>query len=395
MEERERSRICQICGSDSWLDLPDPAEGRSVTTAGRIISEGLAKAQCGHCGFVQRTRAQFLGLTDYYEEDYAKYYDRPGTGPFHAARYRVLAEWMIAVLDSLSPSTILDVGCGQGWGMEAMKGFYPQAQIQGLEPSRHNSEVAREKGFRVYEGRVGDTEMPPVQYDLIYSNNVIQHVTDAREFLASLKEMAGENGVIVITCPDGSIPNIEILWADQNFSFLPGHLLALCEDVGLPAMKWFRSPFSPSVPPAQLLLFDNRRSREAFVGMDVPAADLKEVYRARCRYLRSFAQIDDYFCSRIKDSERVFNFGASYWSSILAAYCPRYWQQVSACLVDQTGNGGLEFLDKAVLEMGSIEPRQTDSLVLGTSPMTHEALRPTLSPSWSQVVSWDQFAVQS
>jgi len=395
MEEIGRSPICQICGSNSWLDLPDPAEGRSVTTAGRIIHESLAKAQCGLCGVAQRTRAHFLGLTQYYEEDYAKYYDRPGTGQFHAARYRVLAEWMAAVLGSLSPSTILDVGCGQGWGMEAMKAFYPQAHIEGLEPSRHNSEVARQKGFRVHEGRLGEIDMPPVRYDLIYSNNVIQHVTDARKFLTSLKELAGENGVIVITCPDGSIPNIEILWADQNFSFLPAHLLALCEDVGFPVMKWLRSPFSASVPPAQMVLFENRRLREASLGRDVPAPDLKGVYRARCEYLHSFAQIDDYFCSRIKDSERVFNLGASYWSSILAAYCPRYWQQVSACLVDNTGNGGQQFLDKAVLERGSIEPGRTDTLILGTSPMTHEALREKFLPSWSRVVSWNHFAVQS
>lgn len=395
MEKRTGIQICQICGFDSWLDLPDPVEGRAVTTAGRIINESLGKAQCSRCGFAQRTRAQFLGLTDYYEEDYAKYYDRPGTGQFHAARYRLLAQWMVAVLDSLSPSTILDVGCGQGWGMEAMKAFYPQATIQGVEPSRDNSEVARQKGFRVHEGRVADAGIPPLRYDLIYSNNVIQHVTDAREFLISLKELAGENGVIVITCPDGSIPNIEILWADQNFSFLPAHLASLCEEVGFPAPKWFSSPFSASVPPAQLLLFDNRREREAFPGMDVPAANLKEVYRARCQYLRSFAEIDNYFCARVKDSDRVFNFGASYWSSILAAYCPRYWQKVSACLVDNTGNGDLEFLDKPVLETGSIESRQTDALILGTSPVTHDALRQKLLRSWSHIVSWDHFAVQS
>jgi hypothetical protein len=146
------------------------------------------------------------------------------------------------------------------------------------------------------------------------------------------------------------------------------------------------------MPPAQLLLLSGNRP----LGKDdVPAVNLEEVYRARCQYLHSFAQIDDFLCSRIKGSERVFNFGASYWSSILAAYCPRYWQQVSACLVDHTGNGGLEFLDKAVLEVDSIEPGQPAALVLGTSPVTHETLRTKFAHSWSRIVSWDQFAVQS
>src|SRR5713226_7144088 len=111
--------FCQICGSGEWWDLPNPVKERSVTTTGRIINESLGKAQCANCGFVQRVHAQFLGLTDYYEQDYAKYYDKPGAAQFHNARYRVLAEWMASVLHPLYPSRILDAGCGQGWTMEA------------------------------------------------------------------------------------------------------------------------------------------------------------------------------------------------------------------------------------------------------------------------------------
>src|SRR4051794_2097975 len=102
---------CQICGSTEWLDLPNPVADRAVTTTGRIIDEPLGKAQCVHCGFGQRINAGFLGLTDYYESDYASYYDRPGATPFHLARYRILAEWMGTALNPLQPSTILDVGC--------------------------------------------------------------------------------------------------------------------------------------------------------------------------------------------------------------------------------------------------------------------------------------------
>ena len=83
---------CQVCRKNNWLNLPDPVSDRAITTAGRIDSEPLGKAQCADCGFVQRIHARFLGDTDYYEQDYAKYYERPGTTQFHIARYRVLAE---------------------------------------------------------------------------------------------------------------------------------------------------------------------------------------------------------------------------------------------------------------------------------------------------------------
>ena len=386
---------CQMCGSNEWLDLPSPTDGRSVTTTGRIIDESLSKAQCASCGFGQNLHSPVSGLTEYYEQDYATYYDRPGTTQFHAARYRVLAEWMATVLRGPAPSTILDVGCGQGGAMEAMKAFYPQAHIEGLEPSHYNSQVARQKGFQIHEHRVGTAALPRDHYDLVYCNNVLQHVTDTRQFLASLKELAGPNGVIVITCPDASIPNLELLWADQSFSFLPANLIALSRDIGVPTVSWLASQFSTPLPPAQLLLLsENIQWQERCPGMDVPDLDLKETYRSRCEYLGSFAKIDDHICACIRDCERVFNFGASYWSSLLAAYCPRYWQRVSACLVDQIDNIEPAFLDKKVLEIGSVRPTDADALVFGTTPSTHKALVEKLSSFWRRIISWDDFGIQ-
>jgi len=384
--------VCQVCGSNEWWNLPDPADGRAVTTAGRIVNEPLGKAQCAVCGFGQRVHARFLGDTDYYEQDYAKYYDRPGTTQFHLARYRVLAEWMNSILPRLSPDRILDVGCGQGWAMEAMRVFYREAAIEGLEPSAFNSEVAREKGFAVYEARVGKAKLPETKYDLVYSNNVIQHVTDAREFVESLKEMVSDDGVIVITCPDGSVPNIEILWSDQNFSFLPAHLIRLCKDIGFATISWFASPPSPSVPPAQMLLLSkDGRLRGGGNGMEVPVPSLQEIYQSKCDYLNSFRKIDVLISERTKACAHVYNFGASYWSSILAAYCPRYWQKVSACIVENTDGIEPEFLGKRVLELQLVKPTDQDAVVLGTSPATHQTLNARLATSWKNVVSWDNF----
>ena len=383
---------CQVCGGDNWLNLPDPVPHRAITTAGRIVNEPLGKAQCAECGFVQRIHARFLGDTDYYEQDYAKYYERPGTTQFHLARYRVLAEWMTSVLPATSYRRILDVGCGQGWAMEAMKGFYPEATIEGLEPSTFNSEVARAKGFQVYEARAGKAALPENKYDLVFSNNVIQHVTNAREFVESLKEIVTDDGVIVITCPDGSIPNIEILWSDQNFSFLPAHLIRLCEESGLEEIRWFSSPPSPSVPPAQMLLLSKGNGlKEGKPGMSVPTANLQDVYEAKCDYLNSFGKIDSHIGARTEACANVYNFGASYWSSILATYCPTYWPTVSACLVEDTGNIEPQFLDKSVAALDQLQRNENDALVLGTSPATHQALRSRFHSSWKTIVTWDDF----
>jgi 2-polyprenyl-3-methyl-5-hydroxy-6-metoxy-1,4-benzoquinol methylase len=385
-------KICQVCGSNDWRDLPNPAPERSVTTAGRILDEALGKAQCPQCGFVQRVHAQFLGYTDYYQQDYANYYNRPGTTQFHTERYRVLVEWMASVLQPLQPTKILDVGCGQGWAMHAMKKIYPQAVIEGVEPSNYNTKVAIENGLKVYEGMFGDVSLPLAPYDLVYCNNVIQHVTNVREFVVSLKDAVSDDGIIIVTCPDGTVPNIEILWGDQNFSFLPAHLKQIFVDTGFKVISWFPSPSSPSVPPAQMFfLSENPKHAGGRDGMNVPIPDIDKIFDAKSKYLQAFQKIDEHICSQIGNASQVYNFGASYWSSVLAAYCPNYWSNVSGCLVDNTDSIERGFLDKQVIQINSIKLTEQDAIVLGTGPATHKALRERLSTSWKNIISWDDF----
>ena len=155
-------------------------------------------------------------------------------------------------------------------------------------------------------------------------------------------------------------------------------------------MSWFPSPQSPSVPPAQMLfLSKGRMPRE---GAAVPEPRPEAVYRAKSEYLGSSKDLDADLCSRTEERARVFNFGASYWSSVLAAYCPRYWERVTACLVDEAEGAEPAFMGKEVLEIGSVTPGDADALVFGTSPSTHRALEEKFSSSpWANRVAWDNF----
>ena len=257
--------------------------------------------------------------------------------------------------------------------------------------SHYNVKVAREKGFHVYEGKLEDTETEANSYDLVFSNNVIQHVNSAKEFMQQLKSLVKDDGVIVITCPDGSRPNIEILWSDQNFSFLPANLMKLAEDIGFKTVFWTSSADSPSLPPAQLLLMTNNKSYEQLktnrAAMEIP---LDKIFRDRSAYLQSFEKINSYIAEHIADSERVYNFGASYWTSILAAYCPDYWKKVVACLVDED-QGNSKFLGKDVSLFSSIKPGAKDVLVIGTGPGWQKNLKEKLSKDWQNIVTWDSF----
>ena len=383
---------CQVCGSASWIDLPNPNKFQSVTTAGRILNEPLSKSQCKSCGFVQRTKIEFLGLTDYYEHDYATYYERAGTNEFHNKRYLEIVSWMNSYIDDgLKLNRIIDIGCGQGWAMDIVRNLYPHSTIEGLEPSNYNVKVAREKDFQVYEGKLEDTNLMPNSYDLVFSNNVIQHVNNARDFLLQLKGLVTEDGVIVITCPNGAKPNIEILWGDQNFSFLPMNLLNLAKDIGFATTYWVSSEASASLPPAQLLILTNNKNYEHLVTDEKQAfIALDEIYKKRFDYLSSFEKINAYLIDQISGSESIYNFGASYWSSVLAGYCPGYWEKVTACLVD-TASGFEKFLGKNILQYDSVIKEKNDALVIGTGPGWHEIIKGRFTGEWDKVISWSSF----
>lgn len=53
----------------------------------------------------------------------------------------------------------------------------------------------------------------------------------------------------------------------------------------------------------------------------------------QCDYLELFSQIDKMLADRVEGLGSVFYSRSSYWSSILAAYCLKYWKAVDAYLV--------------------------------------------------------------
>src|SRR5258707_14782236 len=103
---------CVVWGSSDWQSLPSFVGPLVMTTAGKLVSGPLGKAQCRRCAAVQRTSGGRLADTDYYEREYS-YYDRPGAAALDITRYRALADWIRDACAGWRPATVFDVGCGR------------------------------------------------------------------------------------------------------------------------------------------------------------------------------------------------------------------------------------------------------------------------------------------
>lgn len=380
---------CQLCRSNDWVTLPDPSTNKSVTTASRVVDQPLGKSQCNNCGFVQRVRATFLGFTDYYENDYANYYERPNTTEFHKKRYEQIINFMLYNVNTNQDfKEILDIGCGQGWAMDEVRAKYPDSTIEGAEPSDYNVKKAEVKGYKIYHGKLEDIHFEK-KYDMIYSNNVIQHVNDAKAFMENSKKLLKEGGILIVTCPDGSRPNIELLWSDQNYSFLPQHLVDLGNQLNFEHTFHSLSGNFPALPPAQSLTltnnFDNLRPS---IKKEDNTVLKEDVLQLREEYLSAFSKIDDYLISNIEEGMPLYNLGASYWTSALATYCPKYWDKVESCLIDETDNH-VQFMGKTVQKIQDIDAANS-AITLGISPASHDAVANKFS-NWAKVLKWNNF----
>jgi 2-polyprenyl-3-methyl-5-hydroxy-6-metoxy-1,4-benzoquinol methylase len=380
--------ICLICGSSNWVELADPNDLQSVTTAGRIILEPLGKSQCMSCGAAQRVRSSMLAFTDYYETDYANYYERPGAEIFHKQRYISIWKWISESVVINKPNRILDVGCGQGWLMDLMQETFPTAVIEGIEPSQYNVKIARERGHRVHEGRLEQIASTLEPFDLVVSTNVLQHVSNPIDFLSTLSKLVSEMGVMALTCPDGSRPNIELLWADQNLSLTPANLQGLASKVQPEIQNcaiYLSEENSASLPPALLMISGSPilKTQNDF------NCNIDSLLQERQKYLNSFGLIDRFLTEQVKGSNSVVNLGASYWSSILAAYCPNYWSLVQFCCVDEPKDQ-TTFLDKRVIKTADVP--DAACVVLGVTPDAQERVAKFFAQRFLCVVSWGHIA---
>ncbi len=375
---------CMCCGTESWLPLPEPHPSQSVTTSGLRVTESLGKSHCMACGMVQRTGHRFLGLTDFYERDYSLYYDRAGTESFNAPRYRQIAEWVASVHPS--PRRILEVGCGRGWTMREMAKVFPEAVLAGLEPAVDNSQAARDAGFDVFTGKL-DEFATNERFDLIFSNHVIQHTVDPVAFLRSHAALLTQHGLAIVTVQDARETTNELLYSDQNFSFLPDNLATLAKAAGLTIVDLQIAPNEiEGIRFSQMLILSLSGQ-----GMDeslIPQAPaLGELYEKRRQYIQHWKDLDSKLVGLVDGADHVLNFGAGIYSFLLACYCPTYWARVEACLVD--GQSGTLF-DKPIWDAKTFEGGPDDVIVLGTRPSAQPALAGRFEKEGgSGVVRWD------
>jgi SAM-dependent methyltransferase len=340
-----------------------------MTSDWRVVDEPLARVVCAGCGLVRRKATASTGV-EFYSSGYGLYAHPPGDAR-EQARQIEYARW-IAHGTGRRPRRVLDVGCGNGSLLRALRSHWPDAELLGCDPSRESIAQGFGTDLRLWTGTASN--LPgDVSADLVIAVNVIEHTVDPVAVLAALRAALQPDGLLVIVCPDGGKPGLDLLFVDHVFSFGREHIGTLLAH-GLQRLGASQAP--PSLGAFQMAIGRRRDVTQT------KALHARPRIEDMTRYLERWRQLDDRLQARMDGSAVCF--GAGEAAGLLRAYAPRVWSSVRACTVDGDSQG--LFGDLPLIPLESVPPGET--VLVGVRPADQPRVAERLAARFARVVTW-------
>lgn len=199
---------CPICTSEMSNPVNALFALPSVTSDCRPWQSGRSVVICEGCGVMRRVTNPFADFKTIYK-DYKSYPEPEG-------RTRKILEFVSNKMPK--PKSVLDIGCGEGHGLNALELAYPDAAVVGYEPHSKNPAVMHDR--------------PTLKYDLITLFHVLEHIEDAHEMLAYVKSALTPEGRVLIQVPYTLWWPFDLVLADHWWHFNKASLVALLNACG-------------------------------------------------------------------------------------------------------------------------------------------------------------------
>jgi SAM-dependent methyltransferase len=240
---------CAVCGADDGMRV-----GSGVDFEYETCTNEFTFVRCRPCGHVYlRNRPVPAELASIYPSHYGNYSSERS----HSLGFRVKS-WLdgraVAQLARRGSALrrVLDVGCADGRQLDVCARVLPQAeQLSGIEISEQAARGALAKGYAVTIGSLESLELPERAYDLIFLQQVIEHLYAPERACRALARCLAPGGLIVFETPTIECIDFELLreryWGGYHIPrhyqlFSERSLLALCRAAGLEHLETHYTP---------------------------------------------------------------------------------------------------------------------------------------------------------
>jgi SAM-dependent methyltransferase len=216
---KARSRACPACG-----------ETRSDIV---FVKTGFTFCQCATCHTLFANplppAEQFANF--YRESDAARYWAEVFIPRVMERRREAIVRPRVdRILDlcrqyGVKPAAVLDVGAGHGMFLEEWRAIDPGVKGYAVEPNAALASRCRDLGFRVYEG-LGQSAGEKWQNvaDVVTCFEVVEHVPELLDFIASMHALLRPGGVVIVTTLGCDGFDIQVLWDQANCICPPSHI---------------------------------------------------------------------------------------------------------------------------------------------------------------------------
>jgi SAM-dependent methyltransferase len=373
--------VCSACGSADVRPLPELPD-QSMLSDGRIIPAALRRRACLACGLAAHAEPPSSEATKrFFDSSYDLYAHPPGNR-FERERQRHYAEWIASLIGPERPTSIFEIGCGNGSLLLELRDLWPSASFSGLEPAAAAARHAQQAGFDVNQGFLESTVVPAKASDLVLSVNVVEHAAEPVRFLEFLRSCMAQSGRGIVICPDGDLPSTELLIFDHLHSFSGDALSRLVAAAGLMLVSQTKAPAGLAGFQAAVVTRDGTSAP----GPARTAQSAAALFDARRDFLLGWQQLDDLLVARAAGIAELVCFGAGECAQLLRAYAPRLWRKVTAFAVD----GGAGFFDgRPVLNYGALKPATGKTFLPAVRRELHSTICQRLRSDGHDVLVWN------
>ena len=173
---------------------------------------------------------------------------------------------MVRRFVGLEDARILDVGCGIGTYVRRFRQF--SDDVHGIEVEPERVAEAADSGLPNIVLAVGEAlPYPDDHFDLVFSNEVIEHVDDDRRTVAEMVRVTRPGGVIVAFAPNRLYP------FETHGAYIGGRYVF----GNIPLVNWLPDPLRDRLAP-HVRAYTQRGIRRLFAGQSVRLVHHRVIY---------------------------------------------------------------------------------------------------------------------
>lgn len=166
----------------------------------------LSKRQCAECHIIYFSPECFGD---------AEFYSKLSHEPFYYEENKWEFDVALQLITELRPSTLLEVGCGDGSFLEKVEGAVKHAE--GVDINERAVQICQSKGLSASTAALGDLQR---KFDMVLLFEVLEHMENPAEMIKSLLNILTPNGVLIMAVPN---PDGYLKEVDLNLLDMPPH----------------------------------------------------------------------------------------------------------------------------------------------------------------------------